>query len=92
MTSDRDKHARQDTDEGACDKLAVSNCISRLLYDRGWSDGDLAERTGLSRSRVNRIKNRRLAPTVHDALRIARALERAVEEVFVLEAGADEIV
>jgi len=52
----------------------------------GWSDADLAMRAGLSRLRVNRIKNRRLRPTVRDALVISRALGVPVRMVFRLVA------
>jgi len=88
--SDRSTRRTGFDEEAVCDKLAVSNRISRLLYERGWSDGELAKRTGLPRSRVNRLKNRRLAPTVNDALAIAAALGVAIEEVFSLEAGAED--
>jgi transcriptional regulator with XRE-family HTH domain len=60
----------------------VRNALVRLLYRRGWSDVDLAARTRLSRSRVNRLKNGRADPSVGEALRIATALGVAVEDVF----------
>lgn len=63
----------------------LTNCISRQLYRRGWSDADLAARTGLSRERINRLKNSKARATVVDALLIARAFGCAVSEVFWLE-------
>lgn len=60
----------------------LSNELSRQLYERDWSDSDLAVRVNLSRLRVNRIKNRRVTPTVSDALRISRALGVRVGAVF----------
>jgi len=63
---------------------AIGNRLSRVLYVRGWTDTELAARTGIARSRVNRIKNRRSEPTVAEALAICTALERRVAEVFVL--------
>lgn len=70
-------------------RLRVVNELSRRLFLRNWSDSDLAIRTGLSRLRVNRIKNRRVRPTVRDALMISRALGEPVRAVFRLvdEAG-----
>ena len=63
-------------------RVRVLNELSRRLYERGWSDSALAARTGLSRLRVNRIKNRRVRPTVRDALVISRALGVRVRAVF----------
>ena len=59
--------------------------LGRTLYRRGWSDADLAAATGLGRSRVNRIKNGRVVPTVGEALRIGRALSLSVAELFYLD-------
>lgn len=70
----------------------MQNAISRLLGERGWSDGELAARAGLPRMRVNRIKNRRARPTVAEALRIGAALGLRVEQVFRLDdAPADGV-
>jgi putative transcriptional regulator len=63
-------------------RAQLKNRISRLLYEHGWSDGELARRTGLSRTRVNQLKNRRLRPTLLDALLIAGAFELRVSDVF----------
>jgi transcriptional regulator with XRE-family HTH domain len=74
-------------------RTPVLNAISRLLGERGWSDGELAERAGLARMRVNRIKNRRARPTVAEALQIGAALGVRVEHVFRLDEtarGAEE--
>ena len=63
----------------------VRNTLSRLLANRGWSDGDLARRTGLSRAHINRLKNRHVRPTVRDALLISTALGIPTDAVFELE-------
>src|SRR5262249_38223885 len=63
-------------------RAQLKNRISRLLYEHGWSDGELARRTGLSRTRVHQLKNRRLRPTLLDALLIAGAFELRVSDVF----------
>jgi transcriptional regulator with XRE-family HTH domain len=60
------------------------NSISRIAYERGLSDGALARRAGMTRSRLNRIKNRRLQPTVKDALLISGALGVALAQAFSL--------
>ena len=59
------------------------NRLSQLLAARGWSDAELARRASLSRAHVNRIKNRRVRPTLRDALLLERALGVAVETIFV---------
>ena len=61
----------------------IGNLLSRTLYRRGWTENDLATRTGIARPRVNRIKNGRVEPTVAEALAICSALQREVTEVFV---------
>lgn len=58
------------------------NTLSRALARRAWSDAELAARAGLSRAHLNRLKNRRVRPTLRDALLIARALGVEVEAVF----------
>ena len=61
----------------------IPNFISRALAQKGWTDYRLALATGIDRSRINRIKNRRAHPKMHEALLIARALGANVEELFV---------
>ena len=61
----------------------LGNRLPQLLVLRGWSDAELARRANLSRAHVNRIKNRRVRPTLRDALLLERALGVAVESIFV---------
>jgi len=65
----------------------LNNCLARLLNDRGWSETTLAAMVGLSRSRVNRLKNRHAMPSVAEALLIAYALHLRVAEIFSLGPG-----
>ena len=67
----------------------LGNRLARLLSDRGLSDGAFAAKVGLSRSRVNSIKNRRAVPTVVEALAIATALDLRVAEIFQLQPSAE---
>ena len=53
--------------------------LSKILYDKGWTEMELSRRTGLAQSYINRVKNARVVPTVRTALRICRALDVAVE-------------
>lgn len=63
-------------------KQIPGNAISRLAYELGWSDGELARKAGLTRSRLNRIKNGRIRPSMRDALLISRALGVPLRQVF----------
>jgi transcriptional regulator with XRE-family HTH domain len=65
------------------------NLLSRTLHLRGWTENDLAVRTGIGRPRVNRIKNGRVEPTVAEALAICGALQRQISEVFGLASRDD---
>lgn len=58
------------------------NALGPLCATRGWSDVDLALRSGLDRAHVNQVKNGRAIPTVATALALARALEVPVATAF----------
>ncbi|MFU8818066.1 MAG: helix-turn-helix domain-containing protein, partial [Pseudomonadales bacterium] len=49
---------------------------------RGWSQLELAQRSGISRSSISAIESARLSPSVDAALALARALETSVEALF----------
>lgn len=51
---------------------------------RGWTQEQLARRSGLSRAEISAIENHRLGPSVAAALSLARAFECGVEELFEL--------
>jgi DNA-binding Xre family transcriptional regulator len=59
--------------------------LSKILYDKGWTEMELSRRTGLAQSYINRVKNARIVPTVRTALKICSALEVAVEDAFIYE-------
>lgn len=58
------------------------NSVRCRRLAKGWSQQDLADRTGLSRAGISAIESGRLAPSVNAALALARALEATVEELF----------
>lgn len=49
---------------------------------RGWSQAHLAGRSGVSRAEISAVETGRLVPSVTAALRIAAALDTAVEQIF----------
>ncbi len=53
----------------------------------GLTQADLAQMTGVSRKTINTIENRVFIPSTLLALKIARALETGVQDIFVLEDG-----
>jgi DNA-binding Xre family transcriptional regulator len=59
--------------------------LSKILYDKGWTEMELSRRTGLAQSYINRVKNSRVVPTVRTAIKICRALDVTVEDAFVYE-------
>ena len=62
----------------------LANQVRGFRAQRGWSQADLAERAGLSRSGVSAIEQGRLVPSIAAALALAAALEARVEDLFAL--------
>jgi putative transcriptional regulator len=67
----------------------VRNAIRRLRFEHGeMTQGELAERIGLTRQTVNAIEQGKYSPTLEAAFRIAHVFGRPLEEVF--QYGPDE--
>lgn len=64
---------------------ALHNRVRELREARGWTQLELAERTGVSRKTVNTIENGALNPSTYISLRLARALGETVERMFWLD-------
>jgi putative transcriptional regulator len=60
----------------------VKNRLRDLRAEQGWSQGDLAERLGVSRQTINSIETGRSDPSLALAFRIARLLSRRIEDIF----------
>ncbi len=58
------------------------NRLREMRELRGWTQAELAVRIGVSRKTVNTIENRVFVPSTLIALKLARALEVPVEELF----------
>ena len=56
---------------------------------RDLTQADLAGRAGITRASVNAIEGGRMIPSIHLALKLARALSVSVDELFALPADAD---
>lgn len=62
---------------------AIVNRIRRLRFDHGeMTQGELAEKIGVTRQTVNAIEQGKYSPSLEAAFRIARVFGVPLEEVF----------
>ena len=61
----------------------MKNRLKVLRAERDWSQGDLAERLGVSRQSVNAIETGRYDPSLPLAFRIAELFGLPIEAIFV---------
>jgi molybdate-binding protein/DNA-binding XRE family transcriptional regulator len=66
------------------------NRLKAYRLGRDWSQAELAQRAGISRTAVSAIEINRLVPSVAAALSLARVFECSVEELFGGEAAPPE--
>lgn len=62
----------------------LTNSIRTAREAMGWTQGQLAERIGVSRKTVNTVENGIFIPSTVIALKMARALGEPVESLFTL--------
>ena len=60
----------------------MKNRLRELRAERRWTQGDLAERLGVSRQTVNAIEVEKYDPSLPLAFRIARLFDLSIEEIF----------
>ena len=60
----------------------MKNALRALREQRGWTQGELADRLEVSRQTVNELETGRYDPSLPLAFRIAARFERPVEAVF----------
>lgn len=63
------------------------NRLKVLRAERDWSQGDLADRLGVSRQSVNAIETGKYDPSLPLAFKIARLFGQPIETIF--QDGAD---
>lgn len=66
----------------------MKNRLKVLRAERDWSQGDLAERLGVSRQSVNALETGKYDPSLPLAFKISRLFGLAIEEIFQDEAAA----
>ena len=65
----------------------MKNRLKVLRAERDWSQGDLAERLGVSRQSVNALETGKYDPSLPLAFKIARLFSLPIEEIFQDEAA-----
>jgi putative transcriptional regulator len=65
----------------------LMNDLKARRAEKGWTQAELAERVGVSRKTINTVENNVFIPSTILALRLAGALDAAVEQLFWLEEG-----
>ncbi|HVU26104.1 MAG TPA: helix-turn-helix transcriptional regulator [Opitutus sp.] len=60
----------------------MKNQLRELRTARNWSQGDLADRLGVSRQTINAIETEKYDPSLPLAFKIARLFKQRIEDIF----------
>jgi len=60
----------------------MKNQLRELRATKEWSQGDLADKLGVSRQTINAIETEKYDPSLPLAFKIARLFSRPIEEIF----------
>ena len=63
----------------------MKNNLRELRTLKQWSQGDLAEKLGVSRQTINAIETEKYDPSLPLAFKIARLFKQSIEEIFEAE-------
>lgn len=61
----------------------MNNRLKEYRDARGWSQGELARRVGVSRQTINAVETDKYDPSLPLALRLARLFGTDVTEIFI---------
>ncbi|WP_461190311.1 helix-turn-helix transcriptional regulator [Arthrobacter sp. Z4-13] len=61
----------------------MNNHLKALRESQGWTQGNLADRLGVSRQTVNALETGRYDPALPLAFRIARLFGQPIESIFI---------
>ncbi len=64
----------------------MKNRLRELRSERQWSQGELAERLGVSRQTINAIETEKYDPSLPLAFKIGLLFKQPLEQIFVPEA------
>ena len=68
------------------DREQLANHLKVRRAERNLTQADLAELSGTTRKSINAIEMERMVPSTLLALKLARALDTSVEQIFYLAA------
>jgi putative transcriptional regulator len=60
----------------------VKNRLRVLRAERGWSQGELADRLGVSRQTANAVETGKYDPSLPLAFKLARVFGQHIEQIF----------
>ncbi len=60
----------------------MKNILPQLRAEKGWTQGELATRLGVSRQSVNAIETERYEPSLSLAFSIAELFDKPIEAIF----------
>jgi putative transcriptional regulator len=60
----------------------MKNNLKELRAGKSWSQGELAEKLGVSRQTINAIETEKYDPSLPLAFKIARLFKQPIEEIF----------
>ena len=63
----------------------MKNQLRELRAAHDWSQGDLAEKLGVSRQTINAIETEKYDPSLPLAFKLARLFKQPIEEIFEAE-------
>ena len=64
-------------------RAGLENRLKATREDKGWSQGELARRLGVSRQTINAVETDKYDPSLPLALRMAKLFGVAVPELFI---------
>jgi molybdate-binding protein/DNA-binding XRE family transcriptional regulator len=71
--------------------LSSPSLLATFRGRHGWSQVDLADKTGVSRAEISAIETGRVVPSVVVALKLAAALGESVEAIFGVARGQESV-
>ena len=63
----------------------MKNKLHELRAAKEWSQGDLADKLGVSRQTVNAIETEKYDPSLPLAFKVARLFKKSIEEIFEMD-------
>ena len=60
----------------------MKNKMRELRAAKEWSQGDLADKLGVSRQTINAIETEKYDPSLPLAFKVAKLFKKSIEEIF----------